>query len=256
MDRFELLSKTVLETLRRFSAEKRPLTQESLCCALYANGDLSNLFGETETADSAAEEASESLLPRKKPAKVWLRAGKCLQNGAPGSYFFKVQKIILGIVEELARIPTGEDLPDRSDLQRQIRSTASLEDLTAAGEWIVNAVRILVNGAVDQANYAGEFLTGLSKDLTRMERELFSYQNQNRETFLLQDQFCDNLLTQTEEMNKAVDSQKGFEDARKFDCLQADHDREGHRNEAEGGRSQAEGRRYADRRTSDERARL
>jgi diguanylate cyclase len=216
MTPFELLSKVVLETLRRFSVEKRPLNAESLCSALGTNKELAYLFSEPEPAGSTDLKGSRHPFSKGKPARVSLKPAESVQNGnsSANSHFSELQDIVLKIVGELGKVSKEGNANYSTELQRRIQACNSIEDLAACGEDIVGAIQNLISRAVDQVNYTGEFLAELSKDLSRMEKELFSYQNQNRETFLLHDQFCDNLLSQTEEINEAVDSQKGLENTR------------------------------------------
>jgi diguanylate cyclase len=54
----------------------------------------------------------------------------------------------------------------------------------------------------------------LSENLSAMEGQLFSYQSQNRETYELQGQFCDNLLTESQQIDQAVVFARALEDAR------------------------------------------
>jgi diguanylate cyclase len=216
MKPFELVSRIVLETLRRFSAERRPLTEESLCGALSENKDLYYLLSEPEPAGSSDVVVSGFPFSKGKPARVSLATGGSAQRGSSETHFSELQRILLRIVGELARISEEENLPWKPEVQQRVQSCNSIEDLSACSDEIVGAVKTLIGRAVDQSNYTGEFLSELSKDLSRMEKELFSYQNQNRENFLLHDKFCDNLLSQAEEMNQVVDAHKGLDDARKL----------------------------------------
>jgi diguanylate cyclase len=183
---------------------------------LYANKELYYLLSKMDQAGAAETGPPNPPLSKGKPARVSLRSEEVAQKGNAASSFFEMQQIILKILADLAKISKWENLPGRVDLQQRIQACNSMEDLVTRGEDIVSAVETLVARAVEQASYTGQFLGGLSKDLSRMEKELFSYQTQNREAFLLQDQFCDNLISHTVEVNKAVDSEKGFEDARNF----------------------------------------
>ncbi|MGA2400657.1 MAG: GGDEF domain-containing protein [Syntrophobacteraceae bacterium] len=79
---------------------------------------------------------------------------------------------------------------------------------------IANAVRSILSKAAEEIVFVNEFLTELSENLSTMEEQLFSYQSQNRETFMLNGQFCDNLMSQSREMDQAFVFAKALEDAR------------------------------------------
>lgn len=216
MKQFELVSQIVLETLRKFAAQKLPLNEEALCGALSENRELLHLLGKTPPAPSAGAIAPGSPPLSRKPARVSLRTNTAAQQNTPDPHFSDLQEIILKIEGEFARISKEKNLQWKAELRQRIQACDSIEELAARGDEIVSAVKTLVSRTVDQANYTGEFLVELSKHLMSMEKELFSYQSQNRETFLLHDQFCDNLLSQAKEINQVVDSNKGIEDARNF----------------------------------------
>jgi diguanylate cyclase len=89
-----------------------------------------------------------------------------------------------------------------------------MEALVALQDELVGVVKLGALRAVEQIDYASNFLTELGKDLSGMEKHLFTYQDFNRETHLLNGKFHDDLLSHSNEMNQAFSSGKGFEDTR------------------------------------------
>lgn len=213
MGSLDQLSEAIIETLKEFSTEKRPLTVDSLREALRARRGLSTLLQATEAGIANTREGSQS------PATAV--ACVSLENENPSqkidfSVFRLIRDTLKQILIELEPIAQDESLARSSEVVRYIQSCHALEPLAGHGNDIVDTVRMTVARAVEQINVAHEFLAELSQELMGMETQLFSYQTHNRETFMLHGQFCDNLLTQTAEMNQAVSSSWGIEDTRNF----------------------------------------
>ncbi len=214
MRSLQLLSEAIIETLKDFSTEKRPLTIESLTSALSARGEISSLLCDSpsEIADSDGDLAS---LSSSTISRVSLKASKHVQTDFSAVFrqVLDTLKVILTSLEPLAR---EENLHQASELKGRIDHCHSVESLAAKRDEIIQAVKSIVNRAVEQIDFANDFLSELSENLSEMEKQLFSYQNLNRETFMLQGQFCDDLLTQTKEMDHAVNSAKALEDTRQI----------------------------------------
>ena len=119
--------------------------------------------------------------------------------------------MILATIEPIAQ---GEHLQRASELRQRLNDCHTMESLARESGEIVNTVNSVVSRAAEQIDFANEFLAELSENLSAMEKQLFSYQSHNRETYMLHDQFCNNLLFQTREMDQAVIFAKALEDAR------------------------------------------
>ncbi|MCE5334278.1 MAG: GGDEF domain-containing protein [Desulfobacteraceae bacterium] len=219
MGSLDLLSEAIIETLKEFSSEKRALTVFSLRRALSARKELSHLFRDSDPDRNheagTVEFTDGSTSPLKTLARVSLRNDKNSQK-FDFSLFRKIRGTLQQILTELEPISRDESLTRLSEVERYIQACHALDALADHDEDIVGTVKMTVDKAVEQINAAHDFLAELSEDLMSMEKQLFSYQTENRETFKLQGQFCDNLLTHTAEMHQAVSSSRGIEDTRNF----------------------------------------
>lgn len=207
MKSFQRLSELVIETLKEFSLEKRPLTVDSLCNALSGRMELCTLIdcGSSQALDYPLNQIARISLKNDKPSPK-----------VDFSLFRNIRNTLKRALDELEPIARDEGAQRASEVQQHLETCHTMEALAQHGDDFVETIRMNVSRAVEQINIANEFLSELSENLVEMEKELFSYQNHNRETFLLHDKFCDNLLSHTEEMNQAVNASKGLEETRNF----------------------------------------
>lgn len=212
MEPIEYLSRIVIETLKEFAAEKRVLTQEALCDAFAAKKKILPLLSRTESSNSHSEEENHS--PSKKESEhIPLTQAKApSENNSP--YFPQIRDTYLNILAGLGPITREEYRERSSDLLRRIRKCQSLEALVALQDDLVGTVRLLSMRAIEQIDYAGNFLTELSEDLAGMEKQLFTYQDFNREGHLLNGKFHDDLLSHSNEISQAFRSNESFKEMR------------------------------------------
>ena len=119
--------------------------------------------------------------------------------------------MVLASIESISR---EENTKRVSDLRRRLNACDTIESLAMQSGEILGTVNSIVSRAVEEMDFTNEFLLELSENLSAMEGQLFSYQNHNRETYELQGQFCDNLLSETQQMDQAVVFARAIEDAR------------------------------------------
>ncbi|MFZ2445525.1 MAG: GGDEF domain-containing protein [Syntrophobacteraceae bacterium] len=210
MGSFELLSEILIETLKEFSTEKRQLTVDSLRVALSTRKALIDFLAINEHLDGPAGAPPFAASPQALPARVSLKK----TESAPGPdspIFSRMRGAYEKLLAELTPISRGEYSKGFTDLDQRMRSCNTIDELAATGDDCAAMTRLLVSRVVEEVQYANDFLAELSKDLIGMEKQLFSYQSHNRETYLLNDKFCCNILSHTEEMNKVVTN--GFENS-------------------------------------------
>ncbi len=210
MKSLQLLSEAVIETLKEFSSARSPLSVDSLLDALSSRKEVCALLkdGPVIIEGGQAEEVSKRI------GRVSLRSPK------PASQLDLAQTtrqvldsfdMILATIERIAR---EEHLQHSSQLRHRLHNCETVESLVLESGEIVNTVNSVVSRAVEQIDFANEFLTELGESLSAMEKQLFSYQDHNRETYMLHDQFCDNLLSQTREMDQAIVAVNAIKEAR------------------------------------------
>ncbi len=212
MESIEYLSEVLIETLKEFSTQKRALTPEALSGALSAKKGISSLLSGVGPGGFPNNEEVSCARAEGELKRAPLQSERSSENNP--SCFPQLRDIFLNILDGLGPITRDEFIQRSSELQQRINDCQSIEALAAQGEDIVCVARLLAGRAIEEIDYAGDFLAELSKDLSGMEKELFTYQDFNRETHLLNDTFRDNLLSHTEEMSHAIDSDKGLEDAK------------------------------------------
>lgn len=133
---------------------------------------------------------------------------------AGSSLLSRLRDILLSILDGLEPITNTESSKHISELRRAISECGSMEALNKCGGDMATIVRDLAARALEQIHYANDFLAELGKDLSIMEKQLFSYQDFNRETHLLNDKFRDNLVSRSSELKRAFDSNRSFEETR------------------------------------------
>lgn len=210
MEQIEIIADFVLQTLKEFSTQKKALTVESLSHALSSNIEIISLFKPPDKDDFDINTGQHS----QKLARVPLKGQKPSQQSDFQLFFRKLRstfKIILATIEPLAR---EEELQLSSKLKQRLEACHTLESLADHGDDLIAMVKSLYGRASEQLDYTNQFLSELSDHLVRMEAQLFSYQHHNRETYAIQDKFCDSILSQTVEMNQAVRVTKGLEEIR------------------------------------------
>jgi diguanylate cyclase (GGDEF)-like protein len=200
----QLLSEIIIETLKKFSMEKRPLTVDSLQGALSTQEELLSLLEQPPLLPAPSS---------KTPARVSL---KCALPTSNELFFKQMQFMFVKFLEMVEPIAKEENHKRLATLKNSVCECRSAEALASLGNELVDAVDPIVCRAIEQIGHSNDFLSELSENLGTIEKELFSYQTHNRETYLLHDRFCDNLLSHTEDLNDAVCSLNPVNGTRQF----------------------------------------
>jgi diguanylate cyclase len=126
----------------------------------------------------------------------------------------KLQSAFLKILHSFGPMIKGDYEKKFCQLQERIGDCSSLDSLGIVGDEVDSMVSSLINDTVAGISFSNDFLVELSKDLYKMEEQLFSYQNHNRSTYLLSNEFHNDLLLHTGDMSHALDVGDNFEDIR------------------------------------------
>jgi diguanylate cyclase (GGDEF)-like protein len=125
-----------------------------------------------------------------------------------------IRGAFLKILDSLRPVIKEECERQFCELQKKISGCESLLPLGRLGEQIGEMVEELINRAIDRMDYSDDFLIELSKDLSKMEQQLSSYQNYNRQTHQISSTFQNDMLSHAGEMHRAFDSGKSLPDIR------------------------------------------
>lgn len=210
MKPLQLLTEAVIEILKTFSSEKRPLTVDSLREALAVREEICSLLNDPPEI-TEYEHAHD---PSNKIARVSLKTPEPVRQPDFPNAFGQIMdtfKIILASMEPMAR---EDSIGRASELRQRLNSCHTMESLARQSGEIASTVNSILSRDAEEIAFANEFLAELSQNLSTMEEQLFSYQSHNRETYMLNGQFCDDLLFQTREMDQAFVFAKALEDAR------------------------------------------
>jgi len=212
MESVELLSQIVIDTLKKFSVLKRPLTVAALKEAFSARKELSSLLfqGLSVLSNEAENESSNPA------GQIRHVQPKGEGDSAPSGIepLAKLRSAFLRILDSVAPIIKGEYERQFSELQKKITDCKSWESLSIVNDEMDSMLSSLINDTVTGIAFSNDFLVELSKDLYKIQDQLFSYQNHNRETYNLSNEFHDDLLLQTTDISDVLDVGKSFEEAR------------------------------------------
>jgi diguanylate cyclase len=192
MELLQLLSEVVIRTLREISTNKLALTPLSLCEALSTKEEILHFLpnaGSNGSLSATGPDEHTSYLPR-------------------------LKNILVNILDGLGPITKEEYVKGSSELRGCIDESGSMDALTEHAENLVGVVRRLATHATEQIDYANDFLAELGKDLSSMEKQLYSYQDFNRETHQLNDEFRDKLVSHSTELKQAFSVNRNFEHTR------------------------------------------
>jgi diguanylate cyclase (GGDEF)-like protein len=228
MGSLEALSEALIDTLKRFSAEKRPVTAAALTEAFSERGDIFPLLA----SDKANQAGQGESAPRNSPARVVLPESETLKrqertssggkdgvsdrSELPGSGTLEllpeVRNFFSKMLESLGRVVTGNCESRFCYLQKKINGCESLPPIWLLVEEIVIMFNESINRTVEKMEYSKDFLVELGKDLCKMEEQLSAYKNFNQEVSQINSEFNDNLLSHTDELHRTFTSGKKQED--------------------------------------------
>lgn len=196
MKSIETLSRIIIQTLKECSNQKHPLTPETLADALSSDERLAGLRAEMTALE---------------------RQNGGWENGQAGlALLSQFKSTYAKILSELELVAKKEYVERSSELFQRIQECQVIELLAALGDDLVGFIRIFVSSTLEELDYTSDFLSQLSQHLVGMEKQLFAYEEHNRDTFLSNDTFHSTLLTNTEEMKQALDSTESFESKSSF----------------------------------------
>lgn len=178
MEPLELLIETVVDTLKRFSKHKRYVTRADFRQALSARQELLSLLDSAQKAPTNRDDQE----------------------------IFELREAFLKILDNLAPMIKGDLENQFSEIQKKTIECASLQPLSTVGQQIGQMIGMLIDNAIGRMDYSNNFLFELSKDLYKMEQQLSSYYDYNKETHQISAAFNNDLSSRTYEMNKVFDS--------------------------------------------------
>ncbi|MGO9481311.1 MAG: GGDEF domain-containing protein [Candidatus Kryptoniota bacterium] len=212
MDRLEMLSQAVIATLKEFFAEKRMLNSATLKEAFLTRKELvSLLYPASEVTAKGGQQGSS--VPHRALSRVPLAKSETHEesNIEP---LPEIRKAFLKIIDSFEPMIKGDYEIRFGELQKKLDGCASLLPLGLLGEQLGQMVGELINEAIGRIEFSNDFLAELSKDLYKMEQQLLSYQNHNRTTNHISNDFQNDLLSHTNEMHRVFDSGKSLHDVR------------------------------------------
>ncbi len=175
--------------------------------ALCGNKEISKLIH-----DNLFANAEQKKSPPPTPPDEIAAAKKALQpdNSRTFRQLTGLFKMILASIESIAR---EKHVGSLSDLRKSLDDCLTLESLAGKSGEVLSTVDTVVNRSAEEIDFTNKLMMELSQNLSEMEGQLFSHQSHNRETYELQGQFLDNLLSHTHQMDQAVVSSKTTGDA-------------------------------------------
>ena len=222
MGSLEALSEALLDTLKELSAEKRPITTAVLKKAFSARQDILLLL----CPESAMHAAKRSPVPGNRPARVALPESETLKrSGVAGSSLPEsetieilpaLRNLLLKFLDNIGPAGTGCFEGRFYELQNEINECQSLSPLCLLGGQIGEVLCESIDRTIETMEYSNGFLVELGKDLCRMEEQLSAYQNYNLESSQIDSEFHNNLLLQTDDLNRVFTSDENQQDTYKL----------------------------------------
>lgn len=204
MKLIEVLSEHVIQTLKEFSETQQPLTVPSLCEALYGNEAIRSLLSGLTPDSGSRLNAQISAISQD------LMKFDSAPNAEPSSeenprQMLQLRDMLSRILKALGPISREEYIERSSALDKRIRSCQTIHELLVHSDDLITLIEMISSEAIGKIDYTSNFLAGLSKDLTGIEEQLFSYRIQNKDTFSDNNEFHDTLRIHTGEMKHALD---------------------------------------------------
>jgi diguanylate cyclase (GGDEF)-like protein len=204
MELLDALSEAVIDTLKKFSSGKRLLTPATLKEAISARKDIISLL-HPSLGGSANVESNGASVFAVEPAPVSQDESNTLQRLDLGT-LTRFQNLFLKMLNNLGPVIRDNYEKRFNELQEKINGCESILSLALIGDHINQMLGELIDQSVERINFSNDFLVELSKDLYKMEEQLSSYQDYTKESHNITNEFHDNLLVHTEDVNRAVAS--------------------------------------------------
>ncbi len=196
----EALSEAVMDVLKEFSSKRLPLNGASLREIFATREEIVSLLAPDVRGTRKAQQSSteggdlSNSLPH---APVGYEQPELEQ--LPG-----LQEAFLDVLEGLAPAIKGDHESRFSVLQEEIRGCEALEALSRLGKQVGTMVGELIEQAVKNTDYSNDFLFELSKDLFKMEEQLSTYQEFNKEGCRISNDFYSDILSHTTDIQQAI----------------------------------------------------
>jgi len=204
MGPLDLLSEALIDILKEFSATKRFLSPAALKEALVARQELFSLLSPT-LGSSTNGESDGASVPVARPAPL----SQAKSENSKQSYLeplHDLKTLLLRILDSLGPLVMGNYEKRFSELHQKTNECESLPSLILIGGQITRMLRELMYESTERINISNNFLIELSRDLHKMEEQLFSYQNYSEESHQISIKFNDSLLEHTNDVNITVDA--------------------------------------------------
>jgi len=199
VEQLDILTRAVIATLKEFSNRKETLTFQTLKEALLAKQDIISLLHDISTHNgnkelpSAEEELSYAIADRQEKQSV-----------PDDNYSPEFRDLFLRILNGLAPFIRNEHEDIFSHVLDNINECHSLSSLLTLAEIIVTLTHECVDNAILKLDHSNDFFVELNRYLYDMEEQLSSYQNYNRDTNNINDDFNADLLSHANEMHKTL----------------------------------------------------
>lgn len=196
----EALSEAVMDVLKEFSSKRLPLNGASLREIFAAREEIVSLLAPVVGATRKGQQPSAECgdlsysLPHVPPGRE-----ESELEQLPG-----LREAFLEVLDGLAPAIKGDHESRFSLLQEEIGGCEALEDLGRLGKQVGTMVGELIDQAVRSTDYSNDFLFELSKDLFKMEEQLSTYQEFNKEGGRISKDFYSDILSYTTDIHKAI----------------------------------------------------
>ncbi len=213
MRAIEILSELVMDTLEELSTEKKTFSAAAFRQAFSAREDVLSLIypacnsplnGQSEESGSAGDPAGFLLAGQE--------TGKSLIPDLVSDFRTSFIKILDG----LGPVIKEDHRKQFNELHKEVGHCESMVELNRIGKQIGLMVTNIIKDTVTHMDYSNYFLVDLSKDLYQVEEKLSSYQQYNRETHKISNEFNDDLISSTVDMNHVFDSGGSEKDIRQL----------------------------------------
>jgi diguanylate cyclase (GGDEF)-like protein len=200
MEQAEALSQAVMDVLKEFSRKKMPLNCAALKEIFATSEEILSLLAPDVQANTKERQDSGDY---GEPGAPLLRASVApeqldLEQLPP------LREVFLEILDGLAPAIKGNDESRFSLLLEGVYECQSLQVLSSLGKQVGAMVGQLINQAVENTDYSNDFLFELSKDLYQIGEQLSTYQEFNKESTNINNNFYTDILSHTTDIHNTI----------------------------------------------------
>jgi len=208
MNNLHNLSVILIETLKDFHINKQPLNVESLSKALCVKNELSTILS---THNSSNSFNTEDLVPVEYLNQDNILSEKC------ASHLTQVRSRFVEFLDICSvLLDSDADTKRFNKIKQSMSDGDSVDVLMLHGIDLSHLLNALIEDAVNKINYTDDFLTELSKDITKIEQQLLSCHTYNKEMHSINSEFGDGLLLHANEINQIFGTNKDLGEIRRF----------------------------------------